>query len=103
MLQEPRESKIVDSQSGEVATTIPTVGFNDETVENKNSNSIVCDVGGEDETRRHYHGMNELIYVVDSNGRESIEEEDCRFSTSALNDQVVDATGTDESEGAKDC
>ena len=65
------------------------------------------DVGGEDETRplrRHCdHGTNGLIYVVDSNSqRESIEEEDCSVVTGAIPDQVVDATGTNESEGAKD-
>ncbi|KAL8152120.1 hypothetical protein V2J09_021928 [Rumex salicifolius] len=59
---------------GEVVTTIPTIGFNVETVEYRNVSFTVWDVGGQDKIRplwRHYfqntHG---LIYVVDSNDRD---------------------------------
>ncbi|KAL8275758.1 hypothetical protein Esti_000321 [Eimeria stiedai] len=61
---------------GEVVTTIPTIGFNVETVEFKNISFTVWDVGGQDKIRplwRHYfsntHG---IIFVVDSNDRERI-------------------------------
>ena len=43
---------------GEVVTTIPTIGFNVETVEYKNINFTVWDVGGQDKIRplwRHYY------------------------------------------------
>lgn len=63
---------------GEVVTTIPTIGFNVETVEYKNICFTVWDIGGQDKIRplwRHYlqntHG---LIFVVDSNDRERIAE-----------------------------
>ncbi|KAH0471241.1 MAG: uncharacterized protein KVP18_000699 [Porospora cf. gigantea A] len=63
---------------GEVVTTIPTIGFNVETVEYKNISFTVWDVGGQDKIRplwRHYfantHG---LIFVVDSNDRERVED-----------------------------
>jgi len=63
---------------GEVVTTIPTIGFNVETVEYKNLSFTVWDVGGQDKIRplwRHYYqGTNGLIYVVDSNDRDRIED-----------------------------
>jgi len=59
---------------GEIVTTIPTIGFNVETVEYKNINFTVWDVGGQDKIRplwRHYfQGTQGLIYVVDSNDRD---------------------------------
>lgn len=61
---------------GEVTTTIPTIGFNVETVQYKNISFTVWDVGGQDKIRplwRHYyHGTDGLIFVVDSNDRERI-------------------------------
>merc|ERR1712110_747457 len=63
---------------GEVMGTIPTIGFNVETVEYKNISFNVWDVGGQDKIRllwRHYYTNTQgLIYVVDSNDRERIEE-----------------------------
>mmetsp|Transcript_23347 Transcript_23347/g.30488 ORF Transcript_23347/g.30488 Transcript_23347/m.30488 type:complete len:183 (+) Transcript_23347:172-720(+) len=61
---------------GEVVTTIPTIGFNVETVEYKNINFTVWDVGGQDKIRqlwRHYYDNTQgLVFVVDSNDRERI-------------------------------
>ncbi|XP_072181796.1 ADP-ribosylation factor 4-like [Diadema setosum] len=63
---------------GEVVTTIPTIGFNVETVEYKNISFTVWDVGGQDKIRplwRHYFQNTQgLIFVVDSNDRERMEE-----------------------------
>ncbi|XP_067669709.1 ADP-ribosylation factor 2 [Haliotis asinina] len=63
---------------GEIVTTIPTIGFNVETVEYKNINFTVWDVGGQDKIRplwRHYYQNTQgLIFVVDSNDRERISE-----------------------------
>jgi len=62
---------------GEVVTTIPTIGFNVETVEYKNISFTVCDVGGQDKIRpllRHYYqNKKAVIFVVDSNDRDRIE------------------------------
>lgn len=59
-------------------TTIPTVGFNVETVTYKNVKFNVWDVGGQDKIRplwRHYYtGTQGLVFVVDSQDRERIEE-----------------------------
>ena len=52
---------------GEVVTTIPTIGFNVETVEYKNISFTVWDVGGQDKIRplwRHYCTQPTLIYHV---------------------------------------
>jgi small GTP-binding protein len=63
---------------GEIVTTIPTIGFNVETVEYKNISFTVWDVGGQDKIRplwRHYFQNTQgLIFVVDSADRERIGE-----------------------------
>ncbi|KAJ9618658.1 ADP-ribosylation factor, Arf Arf6 [Taxawa tesnikishii (nom. ined.)] len=59
-------------------TTIPTVGFNVETVTYKNTKFNVWDVGGQDKIRplwRHYFsGTQGLIFVIDSNDRDRMDE-----------------------------
>lgn len=56
----------------------PTVGFNVETVTYKNVKFNVWDVGGQDKIRplwRHYYtGTQGLVFVVDSQDRERIDE-----------------------------
>merc|ERR1712060_48357 len=63
---------------GEVVTTIATIGFNVETVEYRNLSFNVWDVGGQDKIRklwRHYfQGTNGIIYVIDSNDRDRVED-----------------------------
>mmetsp|Transcript_31477 Transcript_31477/g.48288 ORF Transcript_31477/g.48288 Transcript_31477/m.48288 type:complete len:195 (-) Transcript_31477:21-605(-) len=56
---------------GEYVTSIPTIGFNVETIEYHNISLTVWDIGGQDKIRclwRHYYqGTQGLIFVVDSN------------------------------------
>ena len=56
---------------GEVVTTIPTVGFNVETVDYKSLSFTVWDIGGQAKIRplwRHYYqNTHGLIFVLDSN------------------------------------
>jgi len=63
---------------GELITTIPTIGFNVETVEYKNIAFTMWDIGGQDKIRplwRHYYQNTQaVIFVVDSNDRERVEE-----------------------------
>ena len=63
---------------GEVVTTIPTIGFNVETVAYKNISFTVWDVGGKDKIRplwRHYYQNTQaMIFVVDSNDRDRVDE-----------------------------
>jgi small GTP-binding protein len=80
---------------GEVVTTIPTIGFNVETVEYKNLSFTVWDVGGQDKIRplwRHYYqGTNGLIYVVDSNDRDRVEDAKEELSKMLNEDEMRDA------------
>merc|ERR1711918_204818 len=80
---------------GEVVTTIPTIGFNVETVEYKNISFTVWDVGGQDKIRplwRHYYqGTNGLIYVVDSNDRDRIEDAREELTKMINEDEMRDA------------
>ncbi|KAH8277668.1 hypothetical protein KR018_003297 [Drosophila ironensis] len=63
---------------GQSVTTIPTVGFNVETVTYKNVKFNVWDVGGQDKIRplwRHYYtGTQGLIFVVDCADRDRVDE-----------------------------
>ena len=63
---------------GEIVHTIPTIGFNVETVEYKNLKFTVWDIGGQNKIRPLWHhyfeGTNGVIFVVDSNDRERISE-----------------------------
>ena len=62
---------------GEVVSSVPTIGFNVETVEYKNIKFTVWDVGGQDKIRllwRHYFQNTQgLIFVVDSSDKERVE------------------------------
>jgi ADP-ribosylation factor protein 1 len=62
----------------QVVTTIPTIGFNVETVEFENISFTVWDIGGQDRIRRFWHhyyqGAHATIFVVDSNDRDRIED-----------------------------
>jgi small GTP-binding protein len=58
--------------------TIPTIGFNVETVQYKRINFTMWDIGGQDRIRqlwKHYYtDTDAVIYVVDSNDTERAEE-----------------------------
>jgi len=57
-------------QMGEVVTTVPTIGFNVETVQYKNLRFQVWDLGGQTSIRPYwrcyYQNTSAVIYVVDS-------------------------------------
>merc|ERR1712086_490770 len=80
---------------GEVVTTIPTIGFNVETVEYKNISFTVWDVGGQDKIRplwRHYYqGTQGLIFVVDSNDRDRAEDAREELNKMLSEDEMRDA------------
>ncbi|EDW23914.1 GL23855 [Drosophila persimilis] len=55
--------------------TISTIGLNVETVEYKNMRLTVWDVGGRESLHRHYFANAQaLIFVVESNDRERVDE-----------------------------
>ncbi|XP_059991064.1 ADP-ribosylation factor 2 isoform X1 [Lagenorhynchus albirostris] len=80
---------------GEIVTTIPTIGFNVETVEYKNISFTVWDVGGQDKIRplwRHYFQNTQgLIFVVDSNDRERVNEAREELTRMLAEDELRDA------------
>jgi len=80
---------------GEVVTTIPTIGFNVETVEYKNISFTVWDVGGQDKIRplwRHYYQNTQgLIFVVDSNDRDRIDDAKEELHRMLNEDELRDA------------
>ena len=100
-------------KKGEVKT-LPTIGFNVESLDYKNLNFIVFDLGGADKMRllfRHYYQNTKgLIFVVDSHDRDRIEEaaeelkkmlaeeelKDCCVLFMANKQDLNDALSTDE-------
>ena len=62
----------------EVVSTVPTLGFNVETVSYKNISFTVWDIGGQDKIRNlwrvYFQGTQGLIFVVDSSDEERIAE-----------------------------
>merc|ERR1712086_663178 len=80
---------------GEVVTTIPTIGFNVETVEYKNISFTVWDVGGQDKIRplwRHYYQNTQgVIFVVDSNDRDRVGEARDELNRMLNEDEMRDA------------
>ncbi|KAM9807861.1 ADP-ribosylation factor 4-like [Neosynchiropus ocellatus] len=80
---------------GEIVTTIPTIGFNVETVDYKNISFTVWDVGGQDKIRplwRHYFQNTQgLIFVVDSNDRERVSEAKEELNKMLAEDELRDA------------
>eukprot|EP00299_Pterocystis_sp_00344_P015578 c7788_g2_i1.p1 GENE.c7788_g2_i1~~c7788_g2_i1.p1 ORF type:complete len:191 (+),score=32.37 c7788_g2_i1:36-575(+) len=80
---------------GEIVTTIPTIGFNVETVEYRNISFTVWDVGGQDKIRplwRHYYQNTQgLIFVVDSNDRDRIGEAHDELHKMLGEDELRDA------------
>ena len=57
-----------------MVTTISTIGFNVETIEYKNVELTIWDVGGQEKIRplwkHYYQDTQAIIFVVDSNDRE---------------------------------
>jgi ADP-ribosylation factor protein 1 len=75
---------------GDVVTTIPTIGFNVETVEYKNLKMTVWDVGGQERIRRlwsyYYQGSTGIIFIVDSCDRQRLtgQEDSVEYELSQL-------------------
>ncbi|KAJ2538003.1 Arf GTPase arf1 [Coemansia sp. RSA 1933] len=80
---------------GEIVTTIPTIGFNVETVEYKNISFTVWDVGGQDKIRplwRHYFQNTQgIIFVVDSNDLDRMNEARDELQRMLNEDELRDA------------
>jgi ADP-ribosylation factor 1/2 len=79
----------------ENVTTIPTIGFNVETVQYKKITFTMWDVGGQDRIRqlwKHYYAnTNAVIFVVDSNDKDRIGEACDELTKMMSDDQLRDS------------
>jgi len=83
---------------GKVVMTIPTIGFNMETIEKQGLRGAMSltawDVGGRSEIRalyrRYYKRMNALIFVVDSNDKERLEQAKDQLEQMLCEDELRD-------------
>jgi small GTP-binding protein len=81
----------------ETVQTMPTIGFNVETVQYKNIAFTIWDVGGQDKIRRlwahYFSGTDALIFVVDANDTNRIhiarEELHKLVNDDALRDAII--------------
>ena len=80
----------------EPITTIPTIGFNVETVEYKNISFTVWDIGGQDKIRSlwrlYFQETQGLIFVVDSSDRERVMEAKTELFRLLKEEELKDAT-----------
>ncbi|KAG1833444.1 ADP-ribosylation factor family-domain-containing protein [Suillus variegatus] len=80
---------------GEIVTTIPTIGFNVETVAYKNIQFTVWDVGGQQKIRLlwqyYFNNAEGIIFVVDSSDRDRISEAKEELHMLMNNDQLRDS------------
>ncbi len=81
-------------QLGEVVSTIPTVGFNLETLKYKNVNFQVFDLGGQTSSRNYwnfyYNSVSAIIFVVDSRDTDRIPLAREEFQTILGDDMLKD-------------
>ncbi|CAE7226571.1 ARF3 [Symbiodinium sp. CCMP2592] len=86
-------------KAGEVVTTIPTIGFNVEHLDIRNgwmniTSLVAWDVGGRDKIRplwRHYYKeVDALVYVVDCNDRERVNEAKDQLFQLLIEDELAD-------------
>eukprot|EP00638_Chattonella_subsalsa_P008799 CAMPEP_0117753288 /NCGR_PEP_ID=MMETSP0947-20121206/12132_1 /TAXON_ID=44440 /ORGANISM="Chattonella subsalsa, Strain CCMP2191" /LENGTH=164 /DNA_ID=CAMNT_0005572133 /DNA_START=301 /DNA_END=795 /DNA_ORIENTATION=- len=80
---------------GEAVTTIPTIGFNCETVIYKKLEFNIWDIGGQKKIRdlwRHYfEGTDAIIFVIDSSDRDRINEAQETLSWLMQEEQLRDS------------
>ncbi|KAK0428274.1 hypothetical protein QR680_010707 [Steinernema hermaphroditum] len=80
---------------GEVVTTIPTIGFNVETVSYRNISFTVWDIGGQTTIRplwRYYYANTRaIIFVVDSNDVQRVQEAREELEHLMTEDELRDA------------
>ena len=82
-------------QVGEVVSTIPTIGFNVETVNYKNIRFQVWDLGGQTSIRQYwrcyYPNTHAVIFVVDAADPDRLPTAASEFSAILAEDELADA------------
>lgn len=88
-------TKWANKQIGEVVTTIPTIGFNVESVTYKNLNFNVWDLGGQTSIRPYwrcyYANTAAVIFVVDSTDIERLQTASEELAAMLNEDELKDA------------
>ena len=81
---------------GDTVSTIPTVGFNVESVTYKNIEFTCWDIGGQNKIRalwhHYYEGTHAVIFIIDANDRSRIEEAKMELYTVMKDDLLRDAS-----------
>jgi ADP-ribosylation factor-like protein 1 len=82
-------------QIGEVVSTVPTIGFNVETLHYKNLKFNVWDLGGQTSIRPYwrcyYANTTAVIFVVDSTDKERIQTSSDELHTMLQEEELKDA------------
>ena len=80
---------------GETVSSIPTIGFGVETVQYKNIDITVWDVGGQDKIRplwkHYYQNAQAIIFVIDSSDRDRIAMASEELSRMLREDELKDS------------
>eukprot|EP00298_Acanthocystis_sp_HF-20_P006346 c16236_g1_i1.p1 GENE.c16236_g1_i1~~c16236_g1_i1.p1 ORF type:complete len:181 (+),score=76.07 c16236_g1_i1:49-591(+) len=81
---------------GNVVQTLPTIGFNVETIKFGRVEFTCWDIGGQKKIRElwkhYYHGTQAIVFVVDSNDVERIEEAGEELRGLLQQDELINAT-----------
>lgn len=79
----------------ETVKTIPTIGFNVENITFRGLNFCVWDIGGQDKIRvlwkHYYQNIDGIIYVIDSNDNDRIEESAEELNKILAEDELKDS------------
>jgi len=85
---------------GETLTTIPTIGFNVETIEYKKISFTMFDIGGQDRIRalwKHYfYGTDAVIFVIDSSDKDRLDNPDNKENTNTVEHELSLLLSADE-------
>ncbi len=78
---------------GEVVNTIPTIGFNVETIEYNKTSITMWDIGGQDKIRslwRHYYqNVNGVVFVIDSLDKERMSDAIDELNKAITSDELI--------------
>lgn len=89
-----KSSILYKLQLGENIATVPTIGFNVELIQYRNIDFVMWDIGGQDKIRQlwvhYYQGVKVVIFVIDSNDVERIEQASGELKRMMSNDQLKD-------------
>ena len=91
-----KTSILYQMKMAELVKTIPTIGFNVEQLDYKGLRFTIWDVGGQDKIRilwKHYYQNSDgIIFVVDSNDKERLDQVRETISLLLIDEELKDAS-----------